>query len=245
MNYSELYNDAYKKFTPEFLHENYHSINSDGDAQVKTLKEFIKDFEINKNLNFYGADFLELGCGMGFLTNWLASEYNTKVVGVDISNLAVGIANEINSINSKTEFKVFDITKNNTLNSTYDFLVDSHLLHCLPKIPMRKQYFNFLKKHMRKDSRVFIETMVFQKNLRVPIGYNFDEKYTLYKTFNGHDKPIRSIYTTHMIEEEVIRNGFKIDYFYYHDELAFSVFESDETNFEFLPRTLRMSLTLK
>ena len=57
--------------------------------------EFIDKRIINSKLNFDGLKILDFGCGMGGMSSWYANTWNCEVLGLDIDENHIKVANHI------------------------------------------------------------------------------------------------------------------------------------------------------
>ena len=75
---------------------------------------------------------LELGCGTGDITLWLAQQGH-HVVGVDISPVAINWAKEkAREAGTEVKFVVSDVCDLKELeNDLFDIVIDSHCFHCI------------------------------------------------------------------------------------------------------------------
>jgi SAM-dependent methyltransferase len=87
----------------------------------KNLKEILNSLEITK------GDILELGCGSGNDSSWLAKN-NFNVTAIDISSKAILLAKEKNKDYLNIEFIEGDIL-NSIPNKKYDIIYDRGCLH--------------------------------------------------------------------------------------------------------------------
>jgi 2-polyprenyl-3-methyl-5-hydroxy-6-metoxy-1,4-benzoquinol methylase len=244
----ELYNDAYRKFTPDWAStENMIKIDSEIDLKHSTLMDFtemiIHHFEIEYKLSEF--DLLEIGCGIGALSLALQDRFKSTTA-IDISSIAIATAREVAKLKNKLiNFLQVDITQTPNLEKKFNLIIDSHLLHCLTDRDSRQKYFAFLRNHLSVNGRAIIETMTFHKGIQIPIGYEFTIDNILHKNIKDSLYPVRAIFDSITIENEIKECGLKIDYLYYHNELSFDVFD-DYKNYpiEYLPKTLRISLSL-
>lgn len=245
---SELYNDAYRFVTPDFL-------SSNGGALVeKYLKEnnesllrFVKSFltETGEIKNLTGKDLLETGCGLGGFSHYFDS-IGCRTLGVDISNFAISGAREIASMKRNScEFEVLDVRSSVDLGRKFDFIVDSHLLHCLTDRESRDKYFSFVKRHLKDNGLFLVETATFDDEIREPLGYDLDEDFVLHQEISGEFFPIRKILRSIDLENEILENDLKINTFYYHFELCMDVFSNVKNYPAFrLPKTVRYTAKL-
>ena len=237
----ELYNKAYQKMTPDFF-EDTQGLEKYLKANALSLTQFFQQHQAQFGYPTEHLSCLELGSGLGGFSHFLAERFQS-VLGVEISDLAVSMANQIKQADN-IDYLLADVTELE-LDQKFDFIVDSHLCHCLTDKTSRERYFHFVSQHLAKGGYFLMECMVFQERLQVPIDYSFDENYILHQAFDRGFLPVRAILPSRTIEEQVQKSGLKLNYFYYHNELAFSVFELyPQTPHEFLPRTLRLSAKL-
>lgn len=243
--YSDIYNKAYRFVTPDFLDtSNEESLNyylaQNNESLLKFLTQYFSDRGGLDSLA--GKDILEAGCGLGGLSHKLF-QFGAKMNGVDISSLAISAAKEI-SMNKRLdlEFFVGDVASELSLNKKYDFIVDSHLLHCLTAKDHRANYFKFVRNHLKDDGIFIVETATFEDEIREPIGYEIDQDYTLYQEIGGERFPVRKLIPARGLESELIQYGFDIHTFFYHYELSFNVFPEIKNYPVFrLPKTVRYS----
>lgn len=239
----ELYNAAYKHMTPDFISTNKLDAHLEltNDAHFRFLSSFCAQFP---EINFYGKDILEVGCGAGGLIKYF-NDKNALYTGFDFSNMAISIARDYQGFRALSgEYVCGSVCSGIHLGKTYDFIFDSHLLHCLTGED-RKKYFEFIKKHLASDGRFICESMVFQKGLKLPVGYSFNESSEITKEVSGGDIPIRKLLKFQELENEFKTQGLIIDYLYYHSELSINPFiEYSDYPVSYLPHTARLSVRL-
>lgn len=245
---TDLYNKAYSKFTPDYIQlNNISKINEYFRQNSESLTRFFDQYceQFDLGWKTHEMSCLELGCGIGSLSYYLNSQFS-KFVALDHSSLAISTAKDICQLKEEyVDFQLFDVCSDLELDDKYQFIVDSHLFHCLTKAEDRKAYINFIKKHLSEDGYFLLETMAFHPKIQVPVGYDFSEDYVLSKNFEGSSIPIRSIKPSRSLEEEFKEAGLVINYLYYHNELSFDVFEEYENYpLDFLPKTIRLSARL-
>lgn len=253
-----FYEKSYQKFTPDWLANDnevseYLAINSE------TLINYYEDYA--DQFNFPHKDFrdlkvLDLGCGLGGLSIYFAQK-GAAVTGVDISSLAISSAQTI-AANKGLEIQYLnmDVCEFHESIDQFDLIIDSHLLHCITENDRRNGYWSFVNRHLTKNGIILLETMCYQDQLEIPVGYSFDENYTLWQDlkitnsdyenveYAEHELPIRKLLPSIEIEKEIKSNHFNIHYLYYHAELSFDVF-SEYKNYphKHLPKTLRIAAT--
>ena len=244
----EIYNHSYRQFTPEYIQSKNISkieqyMQQNRDSLVRFLTSYQQQFDLTTKIS--KASVLELGCGIGsfsFNLNEIFNEYQ----GIDISELAIATASEVAKIKDKNlKLQVVDVCSDFELGRKFDFIIDSHLYHCLTQDNQRQAYLDFVKRHLAPTGIFMAEMMVFWPKLQAPVGYEFDENFVLHQSIGQNSYPIRKIARSIDIEQEMKASKMNINYLYYHNELAFNPF-SDYQSYpeQFLPRTLRLSTKL-
>lgn len=81
--------------------------------------------------NFSGKMALDIGCGTGNYTAFMAEQGFSEVIGVDFSSRAISIAKKLGSHYKNIQFIVGDVTKLQPLMSDkkFDFIFDYSILH--------------------------------------------------------------------------------------------------------------------
>lgn len=239
---ASLYNEAYKKFTPDYLQaQNIEAIkkylNENSESLRQFLDDFVKQYELRDS--FKQQNCLELGCGIGSLSFYL-HECFKQVICLDHSNLAISSAKSIaNLLRVEPYFICADACKVE-FDEKFAAIFDSHLLHCITDKKSRYNYLHNMKKHLSEGGRFFIETMIIDKKIEIPIEYYLDENKTLWKGNLAYRKLLSPL----EIEQELINAGFEINYFYCHNELSFNPFsEYHSLAHETLPKTLRICVS--
>lgn len=244
----DIYNNSYRFVTPDFLApENTNRIDHYLKKNNESLLNFLKSFFSERGGldSIRGCDVLEAGCGLGGLSLELNS-LGANTLGVDISPLAIQGARDLSQIKAYTAtYECLDLTKTADLDKKFDYIVDSHLLHCLTSQKQRESYLNFVKNHLKPDGVFLVETATFDQEIREPLGYDFDQEYNLHQEIDDVFFPIRRLAPTRDLENEISRNGLEIHTFYYHFELSFNVFPEHKSYPAFrLPKTVRYSAKL-
>lgn len=244
----DIYNDSYRFVTPDFLApENAAQAERFLQANSESLLNFLKSFFSERGGldSLHGQDVLETGCGLGGLSLEL-SKIGAKTMGLDLSSLAVQGARDFARFKGlSSEFECLDITKSPKLQQKFDYIIDSHLLHCLTSQKDRESYFEFVKNHLKPDGVFLVETATYESEIREPLGYDFDQDYNLHQEIGNSFYPVRRLAPTEELEKEIPKNGLKIHTFYYHYELSFNVFPEHKSYPVFrLPKTVRYTAKL-
>jgi 2-polyprenyl-3-methyl-5-hydroxy-6-metoxy-1,4-benzoquinol methylase len=242
------YNLSYERFTPEWFDSaNQKTIDQFLNENSESLINFCKSYFSNQNIDLYNLQdkkILVTGAGLGGLCHFFA-KLGANVTGIDIASLAVIGAKEIaRNKNLTIEFLTMDLTQGENLPHKFDYIVDDHLLHCLTDNSDRHNYLAWVKNHLNSQGLFLLESMTFHSKMQIPVGYYLDENAILWQQKSTEDVMYRKLSTTIEIEQEIISTGFKINYLYYHSELAFQIYpDLTRINFEHLPRSLRISAT--
>lgn len=176
--------------------------------------EFIKEIEEFKSLLKENSTVLDLGCGSGYITNYLY-EHKLNAIGIDFSKEMIDIAREKFS---KIKFLLtdfVDIEKHFQKNSV-DALIAIYSLYFVPKEQFEKLLSSLSK--ILKDKGLFLFV--------TQIGNGEDFISTpLMEENNVKEKLYVNYYLKEELEDILNRNHFDIEYFiskYDHDEKEIS-----------------------
>jgi ubiquinone/menaquinone biosynthesis C-methylase UbiE len=75
---------------------------------------------------------LELGCGIGFVSHYLAETYNLKVYGTDYDDEQIQIANKLQPKIDHLSFQVEDAAKLSFEDSSVDLVLSQNVFHHIP-----------------------------------------------------------------------------------------------------------------
>jgi len=97
---------------------------------------------------------LDVGCGIGYISNWLSSETNGNVFGVDLSE-SVNVAYEHFSKKSiqNLQFIQADIAELPFKENTFDLIICKEMIHHTPE---PRKIFGKLIKFLKKNGSIFI-----------------------------------------------------------------------------------------
>lgn len=154
--------------------------------------------------------FLDIGCGNGFLTNFLDKEVkNYEYLGIDSSKNLIDIARSNFRSKFKT-FKVFNIVKDNT-KSINNFFDTGLMILSLQDINEWDKAFTNIAKLIDKNGQLII--FMLHPCFRVPrqSGWGFDEKRKL--TYRRVD----SYLSYNAVPYKVVNN--RVSSYFYHNPL--------------------------
>jgi 2-polyprenyl-3-methyl-5-hydroxy-6-metoxy-1,4-benzoquinol methylase len=190
---------------------------------IQYLKETITQFFPKTN----GEKALDVGCGTG-TTAFTLARYGFDTTGIDISETAIQMGNDLAAQqNLKISFVVGDILELDQFVGKFDFIYDSHCLHCIVFEKDRRKVLLNLKNALNNDGIFVLDTMIQPENGKVDFtgshsALRFDENYILWhKTKPSNDHGIaeidgqhwcaqRRIYPAETVLEEVRQAGFTI-----------------------------------
>ena len=75
---------------------------------------------------------LEVGCGIGVISSYLAEKYRCNVVGIDLDSKQIKKAKKNNIENEYSEFNIADVTKLAFENKEFDIILSFDVLHHIP-----------------------------------------------------------------------------------------------------------------
>lgn len=241
----DLYNQAYANLTPDFMASD--QLDQYLEENSKSILSFVKSYlQQAKSLDWpIGRDVLEAGCGLGGVSHFFAAKAKS-ITAIDLSPLAIMNAKTLAAQKKfEIDFIVDDLTQSKSMAQKYDLIIDSHLLHCLTSDEERLSYLAFVKNSLKPQGIFLCETSCFNEQFEEPIDYDLDENYTLFKKIDEKIVPVRKIQPSIKLEEEFKQAGLELNYFYYHNELAFNIFPEYPRYPDFrLPRTIRLGAQL-
>ena len=75
---------------------------------------------------------LELGCGIGFVSTYLAETYNHTVYGTDYDSGQIQLANQLQPKNVNLHYQVEDATKLSFMDAGFDLVLSQNVFHHIP-----------------------------------------------------------------------------------------------------------------
>ena len=146
--YYEAYDDRYKQ-----VHQS-HNKPWAGYRPSPTIEKLLKKYGANSS-----SSILEIGCGEGQNAIYLLQK-NYNLEASDVSPEAIRWCKEQARIAGVEEdrFFVMDIL-NNHLDKKYDFIFSVAVLHMLVDDKDRREFFNFVRNHLKDTGKAFIVVM--------------------------------------------------------------------------------------
>lgn len=204
----------------------YRTIKEKGEFgwQTPTLEEFNKAREAelitsivsNHFTSTSGKKALDLGCGTGPTAHTLHS-LGFQTTGIDVSPTAIELARKLNS---EISFEVADVL---TYRRKFDFIYDSHCLHCIVTDDDRRAFFVMLRENLLPGGAAFIDTMVWREGYYSGIPtLRFDSDFILWHPTKDNTRegctlnegkwwcPQRRIYPAPKVLEEISEAGLKV-----------------------------------
>lgn len=193
----------------------YRTIKEKGEFgwQTPTREDFQKAMEVDLISGIIKKHFqsttgkkaLDLGCGTG-PTSLTLHQLEFETTGIDISPTAIELAKRMNPT---IHFEIADVL---TYRGKFDFIYDSHCLHCIVTVEDRKAFFQMLKENLVTGGFAFIDTMTWREGYDCDIPtLRFDEDYILWHP--RKDKSWceqRRIYPATKVLEEIHEAGLKV-----------------------------------
>lgn len=113
---------------------------------IDTTKKFVEKLNLKK-----GQYVLDVGCGIGGSAFFMAKQYQTNVLGIDLSQNMLDIANDrlkeqTFSSNVNVKFELRDATKCKFNENTFDVIYSRDcILHIFDKLNLFKNFYKWLK----------------------------------------------------------------------------------------------------
>ncbi|KPL08518.1 hypothetical protein AMJ86_00135 [bacterium SM23_57] len=98
------------------------------ERNVKKLELALEQIDLEKIKTV-----LELGCGIGFVSYYLAETYNFNVYGTDYDVEQIQIANQLHPQIDHLCFQVEDATKLSSEDASIDLVLSQNVFHHIPK----------------------------------------------------------------------------------------------------------------
>ena len=163
----DLASPYYQKLWGKHIHHGYYITNKETKAKASEnlLKIIIKKANIKEK-----SKILDIGCGVGGTSIYLAKNLNCKVDGISISPIQVEMAKE-NSKNIKNEPSFFVQDANSLeIKGEYDFIF---ALEMISHLKNRDNFFKNITKLLKKNGKICIAAWIKDSNLSKSEEKNF------------------------------------------------------------------------
>ena len=97
------------------------------EGNIKKVQSALQQIEIEKINNV-----LELGCGTGFVSEFLADSYDFNVYGTDFDTEQIQIARKLQPKSEHLHFQVEDAAKLSFKDSSIDLVLSQNVFHHIP-----------------------------------------------------------------------------------------------------------------
>jgi ubiquinone/menaquinone biosynthesis C-methylase UbiE len=97
-------------------------------GNIKKLVKQMQMLDLPDALNI-----LEIGCGIGSVSAYLADNYCAKVWGTDFDSDEIEIARKLHSENNHLKYQVEDASNLSFKNEQFDMVVSQNVFHHIPK----------------------------------------------------------------------------------------------------------------
>jgi ubiquinone/menaquinone biosynthesis C-methylase UbiE len=156
-------------------------------GNIKKLIKQMQMLDLPDALNI-----LEIGCGIGSVSAYLADNYSAKVWGTDFDSDEIEIARKLHSENDQLKYQVEDASDLSFKNEQFDMVVSQNVFH---HIPMWEKAIYEISRVLKINGYVFWLDLAFPK-LLVSVLKNVIKNYGLYTI-----KEIRTTFKNAGLEE--------------------------------------------
>lgn len=107
-----------------------------------------------------GGQAIELGCGTGPMTRWLAAR-GFDAVGIDVSPTAIELAQAQSRRHPTVRFQVADACSDSSSlhAASFELVLDGHCLHCIPDEGDRAAFLETARRLLRPGGVFLLDTM--------------------------------------------------------------------------------------
>lgn len=95
-----------------------------GQKNIEKISAHINELKMD-----HIEDALEIGCGIGTVSSWLADSYNLKVIGTDFDPEQIEAAKKMYSSHQQLLFKVEDGAALSFDNGSFDLVISENVFH--------------------------------------------------------------------------------------------------------------------
>jgi ubiquinone/menaquinone biosynthesis C-methylase UbiE len=156
-------------------------------GNIKKLEKQLQMLEIPGALSI-----LEIGCGIGSVSAYLADNYSAKVWGTDFDLDEIEIARKLHSENNRLKFQVEDASNLSFKNEQFDIVVSQNVFH---HIPLWDKAIYEISRVLKINGYLFWLDLAFPKIL-VSLLKNLIKNYGLYTI-----KEIRTTFKNTSLDE--------------------------------------------
>ncbi len=97
-------------------------------GNIKKLIKQMQMLDLSDELNI-----LEIGCGIGSVSAYLADNYSAKVWGTDFDSHEIEIAGKLHSENDQLKYQVEDASNLSFKNEQFNMVISQNVFHHIPK----------------------------------------------------------------------------------------------------------------
>ena len=156
-------------------------------GNIKKLVKQMQMLDLPDALNI-----MEIGCGIGSVSAYLADNYSAKVCGTDFDSDEIEIARKLHSENDHLKYQVEDASNLSFKNEQFDMVVSQNVFHHIPK--WDKAIYE-ISRVLKINGYLFWLDLAFPK-LLVSVLKNVIKNYGLYTI-----KEIRTTFKNTRLEE--------------------------------------------
>ena len=157
------------------------------EKNIKRVGDKLKQINV-KNIN----NALEIGCGIGLVSAYLANQHGITVYGTDFDPDEIKLAKEFNKEGAKLHFQVDDAVSLSFADDQFDLVISQNVFHHIPDWPKAVAE---IRRVLQPGGYLIWQDLVFPtwlKKLFQPITKNY------------------GLYTIHDIQTEFDKVGFEI-----------------------------------
>ncbi|MDJ0629336.1 MAG: methyltransferase domain-containing protein [Rhodobacter sp.] len=121
-----MQSEAHAEFCRQVYGDNF---GQHGMADLDQLDQFIDKLSIGQ-----GDTVLDMGCGYGLISDYIAKKTGAKVVGVDLSASAIKFANTLAEENGRLEFHEMDIANLDFPPDTFSHIISIDTVYYAPSL---------------------------------------------------------------------------------------------------------------
>jgi ubiquinone/menaquinone biosynthesis C-methylase UbiE len=97
------------------------------DRNIQILESDLRNMDLKKIKRV-----LEIGCGVGFVSSYLAENYDMEVYGTDYDSEQIQLANKLQPKLERLYYQVEDATKLSFNDSSIDLVISQNVFHHIP-----------------------------------------------------------------------------------------------------------------